>query len=300
MKNYKYMKKFIILFWAMLITSTLSAAGFKPLINKNGTYVPFDETKDIVEGYKPSANCPKGSINYYRSCLGYGNGEVITHFNDACYVIALNAFNDNVIFILPKDTTIKSLTQQEVIRYLAGYKPNSSDFASNLKTGVEDGSIRLSFVENALGIKAENNVLTDNIHGFTYTFENGILKSYKSNDGFSDDAIDVKENYPQIFAKILTNARINYGTSKLAITEYVNGQCKYFRSINISYLRQASNSNINYNYALLYCILYEGMGLDEFTFLVPNAEISSSLNNYVIMSCGNYMFTFKDKVHVKN
>ena len=294
------MKKISLFISAMFMVTFAFAAGLKPLINKNGTYVLFDEKSDVVEGYKPSANCPKGSINYYRSCLGYGNGEVITHFNDACYVIALNAFNDNVIFILPKDTTIKTLTQKDVIRYLAGYKPNASDFASNLKTGVEDGSIRQSFVENALGIKAENNVLTDDVHGFTYTFENGILKSYKSNDGFSDDAIDVKENYPQIFAKILTNARVHYGASKLAVNEYVNGQCKYFRRINFSYLRQASNSNINYNYALLYCILYEGMGLDEFTFLVPNAEISSSLNNYVIMSCGNYMFTFKDKVHVKN
>lgn len=294
------MKKTLLFIMAVFTIAMSNAAGFKPLINKNGTYVPFDENTDIVQGYKPSANCPKGSINYYRSCLGYGNGEVITHFNDACYVIALNAFNDNVIFILPKDTTITSLTQQDVNRYLAGYKPNASDFASNLKTGVEDGSIRQSFVEDALGVKADNNILTDNIHGFTYTFKDGILSSYKSNDGFSDDAIDVKENYPQIFAKILTNARICYGNSKLAVAEYVNGQCKYFRRINMSYLRQASNSNINYNYALLYCILYEGMALDEFTFLIPNAEISSSLNNYVIMSYGNYMFTFKDKVHVKN
>lgn len=294
------MKKIILFISAMFIASITNAAGFKPLINKNGTYVPFDEKTDIVPGFKPSEKSPKGSINYYRSCLGYGNGEIITLFNDACYVIALNAFNNEVIFIIPKDTTKTSLTQQEVNRYLAGYSPNASDFASNLKSGVEDGSIRQVFVEKSLGVKADNYTLTDNVHGFTYAFKDGILSSYKSNDGYSDDAIDVKENYPQIFAKILTNARVHYGASKLAVNEYVNGQCKYFRRINFSYLRQASNSNINFNYALLYCILYEGMGLDEFTFLVPNAEISSSLNNYVIMSCGNYMFTFKDKVHVKN
>ena len=294
------MKKYLLFFLVILIASIVNAAGFKPLINKNGTYVPFDEKTDIVIGFKASDKSPKGSINYYIRCLGYGNGEVITHFNDACYVIVLNAFNNEVIFILPKDATKTSLTQQDVNRYLAGYSPNTSDFAGNLKSGVEDGSIRQVFVEKSLGVKADNNTLTDNVHGFTYTFKDGILSSYKSNDGFSNDAIDVKENYPQIFAKILTNARVSYGTSKLAITEYVNGQCKYFRRINFSYLRQASNSNINFNYALLYCILYEGMGLDEFTLLVPNAEISSSLNNYMIMSCGNYMFTFKDKVHVKN
>ena len=220
------MKKIILFISAMFIASITNAAGFKPLINKNGTYVPFDEKTDIVPGFKTSEKSPKGSINYYRSCLGYGNGEIITHFNDACYVIALNAFNNEVIFIIPKDTTKTSLTQQEVNRYLAGYSPNASDFASNLKSGVEDGSIRQVFVEKSLGVKADNYTLTDNVHGFTYAFKDGILSSYKSNDGYSDDAIDVKENYPQIFAKILTNARVHYGASKLAVNEYVNGQCK--------------------------------------------------------------------------
>lgn len=289
-----------LLFFIAVFTSLVAFAGFNPLINKNGTYVPFNEKTDIVAGFKQTDKCPKGSFNYYRSCLGYSDGEVLSHYNDDCYFIALNAFNNEVIFIIPKDTTKTSLTQQEVNKYLAGYKPNSSDFASNLKSAVEDRSIRKTFVEKSLGVNAVNNVLTDEIHGFTYTFQNGVLISYKSSDGLSDDAIDVKENFPQVYSKIMSNARIYYGASKLAVTEYVNGQCKYFRRINVSYLRQAYNSNINYNFALLYCILYEGMGLDEFTFLVPNAEISSSLNNYVIMSCGNYMFTFKDKTHVKN
>lgn len=289
-----------LLFFIAAFTSLVAFAGVNPLINKNGTYVPFNEKTDIVSGFESSEECPKGSINYYRSCLGYENGEVIIHFNDAWDVFALNAFNNEVIFILPKDTTKTSLTQQEVYKYLAGYKPNASEFASNLKSAVEDRSIRKTFVEKSLGVTAVNNVLTDETHGFTYTFQDGTLISYKSRDGLSDDAIDVKENFPQVYSKIMSNARIYYGASKFAITEYVNGQCKYFRRINVSYLRQAYNSNINYNFALLYCILYEGMELDEFTFLVPNAEISSSLNNYVIMSCGNYMFTFKDKIHVKD
>ena len=63
-----------------------------------------------------------------------------------------------------------------------------------------------------------------------------------------------------------------------------------------AYINKAPNSN----YALLYCILNEGMTLDEFNLLVPEAEISSSIGNYVNMSCGNYMFTFKDKFLVKD
>lgn len=293
------MKQHYILIIFLLATSIANAVGFRPLINKNGSYVPFDENTDIVAGFIPSEKYPKGSISYYRTCLGYGNSEVILHFNETCYFIALNAFNNDVIFIVPKDTTKSSLTQQDVDFYLGGYKPSVSDFVRNIKTGVEDGSIRQVFVETSLGLTAVNNTLIDETHGFTYTFQNGILSNYKRNDGFSSDAIYVKENFPKIYNQIFYNARTHYGTSNMAIAEYVNGQCKYFMRINTNYLRQAYNNIINYNFALLYCILYEGMELDEFTFLVPNAEISSSLNEYVIMSYETYSFTFKDKVLIK-
>ena len=83
------MKKTSLFIITIFIVSMINAAGIKPLINKNGLYVPFSEETDIVEGYKPSANCPKGSINYYRSCLGYGEGEIIIHFTVDCSVIAL-------------------------------------------------------------------------------------------------------------------------------------------------------------------------------------------------------------------
>lgn len=293
------MKKFFI-FIVLFATAVANVFGFEPYINKNGSYVLFDENTDIVADFVPSEKCAKGSFNYFRSCLGYGNYEVITHFTDAFDVIAFNAFNNEVIFIIPDKTTKTSLSQQEVNNYLKGYKPSASEFVDNLKKGVEDRSIRQSFVEASLGVKAEKNILTDEIHGFTYIFENGILANYKSLGGYSEDAIYVEENFPQVFNKILNNAQIQYGTSKGVVTEYVNGQCKYFMRINANYLRQAYNSNINYNFALLYCILYDGMGLDEFSFLVPGSELSSSINNYVIMKFGTYIFTFKDNVLVKD
>ena len=126
--------------------------------------------------------------------------------------------------------------------------------------------------------------------------EHGVWINY---DGLNEDAKDVKVNFPQIFSRIKSNASKYYGESSTLMTEYINGQCKYFRTIEMSYLRSASNPTINYNYALLYYVFYSGVNLDDFMFFVPDAKIASSVNNYIIMSCGSYVFTFKDKVLVK-
>lgn len=293
------MKKNLFFVVVLFVSTIVSAAGFEPFIKKNGSYVKFNENTDIVPGFVESETCKKGSFNYFRACLGYGNSEVITHFTDAFDVIAFNAFNNEIIMVIPSNSSKTSLTQNEVNLFLNGYKPSASDFASNLKSGVEDGSIRQSFVEESLGLTAENNTITDEVHGYVYTFENGILSNYKSLGGLSDDAVYVQEKFPQVYNKIRVNAITHYGQSKRTVSEYINGQCKYFMRINASYLRQAYNSSINYNFALLYSILYEGVSLDEFSFLVPGAEIKSSINNYVIMAYDTYIFTFKDNILTK-
>lgn len=33
--------------------------------------------------------------------------------------------------------------------------------------------------------------------------------------------------------------------------------------------------------------------------LVPETQVTLSINNYIVMSYGTYVFTFKDNVHVK-
>ena len=43
------MKKSSLFIIAVFIVSVINAAGFKPLINKNGTYVPFDEKYTIAK-----------------------------------------------------------------------------------------------------------------------------------------------------------------------------------------------------------------------------------------------------------
>ena len=269
-------------------------------INKNGNYVVFDEKTDIVHGYIQSENCPKGSFNYYRSCLGYLDGEVISHYNNYFDFIALNLFNNGVIFVIPKDTKKKTISKQEVDKYLAGYSPSSSDFARHLQKGVDNKSIRQTFVEESLGVKASDNRITDKFHGYTYIFENGVLANYENKNGLSYEALYVKDNYPQVFNRIQENARKYYNNAEISVARFINGQCKYFYNTDLTYLKMAANPQINYNYAMLYCIFYAGTRLEEFTFLVPEAELSSSVSEYIIMSCGNYLFTFKDKVLIKD
>ena len=249
--------------------------------------------------FVPTDKCPKGSFNYYRNCLGYLEGEVISHYNDECYFIALNAFNNEIIFIIPKDTTKTALTQDEAKKLLGDFSIDEGTFTRNLDEGIKDKSIGQAFVEKSLGIKAVNNVLEDSLHGCTYTFKEGHLVEYKSHDGLTYEAKDIKSNHPQIFSRIESNAKLHYGTSPPLMAEYINGQCKYLRRIDMNYLRMAASSNINYNYALLYCVLYDGVSLDEFSFLVPGATLTSSVTNYIIMSYGHYVFTFRDKKLVK-
>lgn len=270
-------------------------AEWKPFINKGGEYKLFDEKTDIVPAFKQSEECPKGSFNYYTCCLGYAIGEVNSYFAEKEGVVALNAFNDHVLFVLPMDENKSSLTQKEVDKMMSKYEFKADDFTRNLQRGIEKKSIRQSFVEESLGVKAENNSINDDVHGYTYTFNNGVMVNYKNNSGYSDDAIFIKEHLPNFFETFERNAKRYYAISS-TIVAYINGQCKYLMVMPQSYIKKAPNSN----YALLYCILHEGMTLDEFNLLVPEAEISSSIGNYINMSCGNYLFTFKDKVLVKD
>lgn len=287
------MKKYLFVILAAFAVSVANAE-WKPFICKNGEYKLFDEKTDIVPTFKPSEDCPKGSFNYYTYCLGYGTGEVISFFANRDGVIALNAFNNDILFVLPMDENKRSLTQKEVDKMMSAYEPKADEFARNLQSGIEMKSIRQSFVEKSLGVKATNNSLKDDMHGYTYTFRNGIMVECKNSSGYSDDAIFIKENLPNFFERFERNAKRFYAINS-SIIAYINGQCKYLMVMPQAYINKAPNSN----YALLYCILNEGMTLDEFNLLVPEAEISSSIGNYVNMSCGNYMFTFKDKVLVK-
>lgn len=288
------------LFFIIVITfsSLIVNAQSITFINKEGGYRPLNEETDFVGSFSLSSDSPKGSFNYYVERLGYMKGEVISCFTDE-YIYALNLFNNEVIFVIPLDSSIESLSKNTVDDNLINYLPGLGEFASKLEDGVNNMTIRESFVKESLNINTVNSTIKDEAHGFTYTFENGFLVSYSSLSGLSNRAIYIKENIPAVFTLIETNAKSYYGVSDILVNKYINEQCEYFAGIDMTYLRLASDSNINYNYALLYCIFYPGMKLDDFVFLVPEAKISSSIGNYVSMSYGSYVFLFKDNILVK-
>lgn len=288
------MKKSYIIIVMMLVCFTASAE-WKPLINKGGVYKLFDENDVVSSTMKYENSFPKGSFNYYTYCLGYTMGEVTSYVVSGKAFIALNTFNNEVLFVLPLDENQTSLMQKEVDEMMEKYEPSMDDFLRNLNSGLKKKCIRQSYVEKSLGIKAKDNIIRDEIHGYTYVFNNGIMVEYNNNSGYSDDVIFIKEHLPKFFDIFESNAR-KYYVSSSAIVAYVNGQCRYLMKIPQSYINKAPNDN----YALLYCILEEGMSLDEFNLLVPEAKISSTVGNFIVMAYGNYIFTFKDKILVKD
>lgn len=273
------MKLIITIIALTLATLTLSSNIYgQTMVNKNNTFVEFNEETDIVENHLNEGK--KGSINYFVNCLGYSSNEVVGT-DDLTYV---NMFNKEIIFYV--GTPTKDI------------KINYYSFVYNLRSGIEKHNIRQEIVEKSLDIKAVDNTIVDKSNGFIYKFNNGVLVDYKNINGLSDDANDVKNDYPNIFAEIERGAKRFYSSS-ISVNEYINKQCKYFRSININYLRHASDPEINYNYALLYSILYPGITLDDFNFLVPNSKLVASSGRITMMRYNNYSFIFEDNVLIK-
>ena len=274
------MKHIITIITITLVSLTLSSNIYgQIMVNKNNTFVEFNEETDIVENPLNEGG-QKGSANYYKNYLGYSTNEVIS-----CDLTYVNMFNKEIIFYIGN-----SPAKDIKIDYFS--------FVSNLKSGIEKHNIRQEVVEKSLDIKAVDNIIVDKSNGFIYEFNNGVLVDYKNINGLNDDANDVKNTYPKIFAEIENGAKRFYSSS-ISVNEYINKQCKYFRNINISYLRHASNPEINYNYALLYAIFYTGMTLDDFNFLVPYSKLVASYGSITMMGYNNYSFIFEDNVLIK-
>lgn len=250
------------------------------MVKKNNTFVEFNEETDIVENHLNEGQ--KGSFAYFVNCLGYSSNEV-------------DFFKGG--------PTIVNMFNKEIISYFGNYpdediKIDYYKFVYNLKDGIEKHNIRQEIVEKSLGIKAVDDIIVDESNGFIYKFNDGILVDYKNINDLSDDTNYIKNDFPNIFAEIENGAKRFY-SSPTIVNEYISKQCKYFMNINMSYLRHASNPEINYNYALLYSIFYPGMTLDDFNFLVPNSKLVSSSGRIVRMRYNNYYFIFEDNVLIK-
>lgn len=283
------MKHIITIITITIVSLTLSSNVYgQIMVNKNNTFVEFNEETDIVEN-PLNEECQKGSACYYMNCLGYSSNEI-----DEVYGVEES----------PYDITYVNMFNKEIIFYFGNspakdIKIDYFSFVFNLKSGIEKHNIRQEVVEKSLGVKAVDNIIVDESNGFIYEFNNGVLVDYKNINGLSDDANHVKNTYPKIFAEIENGAKRFYSPSSISVNEYINKQCKYFRSININYLRHASNPEINYNYALLYAIFYPGITLDNFNFLVPDSKLVASSGSITMMKYNSYSFIFEDNVLIK-
>lgn len=289
------MKKLFFIFSFLCVS--ICSYSVNVFINKQGNYVLFNENTDIVSSFIQTNEFKKGSFRYYTRCLGYKDNEIISNFEDK-YAIGINSFNNEVIFIIIFDDNIKYINQDIINnKYLNNYKFESHDFISNLDDGIKNKSISLNFVKSSLNITDNNGIIIDNIHGFKYKFINGILVEYTNNTGLNKNSLYIKNRIPSIYNKIIHNSKEIYNEINV---EYINGQSDYFCNINTDYLKLASNPNINYNYCLLYCIIYgKGVSLEMFNKYVPGAEIYSNTGGYLIMSYNNFMFVFKNGQLVK-
>lgn len=301
--NYYYiaMKSFKTIFLTIMLIICgglpTFASDLRVYVNKNSTFKLFNKETDIVVKIKPSDDCPEYSFCYYRTVLGYLEEEVESIYdNDNFLFVAFNPFNNDILFVMSRELQDSSYSQEEIKKLVGDIKFSVSDFILNLKFGVKNKSIRQSYVEKSLGVKAVNGQIEDKVHGFTYTFTNGFMSDFVSESGYNFYALDAKELNPDLFELVQLQAKLYY-ESELSQIEYINGQFKYWYLIPIAYMRQASN--YKYNFALLYSVLNEGIGMDEFSFLVPEAKIVSSMANYVIMRVGTNTFLFENKVLVK-
>lgn len=277
---------FVILFSISLPYITY-ANSFKILINHNGVYTDIKQS-DFVPNFIPSTDYPTGSFMFYVEALGYHNNELVSLFaNDSNSLIGINPFNNKIVFVMDD---MSGDTKYD------NYTVNENDFIDNLEDGIKNKSIRKSFIENSLNIKSNNNILIDNIHGIKYIFTDNILSEYISLDGLSKHAKYIKSKFPNIYNNILDNGKKYYEGAQL--NSFINKQSEYLCSININYLKQASSPVFNYNYALLYAVLYHEMTLDDFLFLIPTSEIVSAINEYVVIEYGEFVFYFKNEIMV--
>lgn len=276
---------FVILFSISLPYITY-ANSMKILINHNGVYTDIKQS-DFVPNFIPSTDYQTGSFIFYVEALGYYRNELTSLFvNDYNTIIGINPFNNKIVFVMDMNGDTK----------YDNYTVNEEDFINNLEEGIKNKSIRKSFIENSLNIKSDNNILIDNIHGIKYIFTDNILSEYISLDGLNKHAKYIKSKFPNIYNNILDNGKKYYEGSQL--NSFINKQSDYFCSINMNYLKQASSPVFNYNYALLYAVLYHKMTLDDFLFLMPTAEIVSAINEHVFIKYGAFVFPFKNEIMV--
>lgn len=241
------------------------------------------------EGFKP------GTIGYIPTKLGFLEGEWYAWLSPNTDAVVFKSFTQTPICVLINtDNSDLHLTSQQFQELVSKFNYNESFSVEHAAKGV----VRKSFMEEALGVKALNNIISDSTNGYTYYFENGYLSSAEPLDGLTEFARSAKGS--RIFEIIQNNAVRKHGNGSLALKE-INFQFWCIANMPPEHFRLAYNDRFNYNIALVWFALYgveNNARLSDFVIYVPDAETIEVSKESIIMGWSSNLFIFKNDILV--
>lgn len=163
--------------------------------------------------------------------------------------ICIKAFSKDIICIVSNNdlgdvlsaASVKSLMTKDGFDYESAFDIYSRE--SLLDEGISEKFLTQSFMEEATHQKCMGNVLVDAINGYTYIFENGLMKAYTSSDGLVGHAKQMKDT--PLFKIVKANAEKMYGNDQEVIKE-LNAQFKAYSNIPMDQLKIVAGYSYNY------------------------------------------------------
>ena len=285
------MKRVICLPLFLLFCNTIMAIQMLYLPNNDNFVV---SNQDIT----------KKSVNEVLSLCGYLPGQFYSwHVREEGITLCFKILSKDIICIISTRNLGYRLSKEKVLRLMNDYEFDYSyeyspySLESDLKKGIEDKSLKVSFIEEATHKKMQNNKIIDDFNGYTYIFnDEGYMISFESSDGYTLWAKEYKGT--DFFEKIKSNAE-KFNTTKEDVITEINMQCDYRANIITTYLDLGENERYDYNYALLYIDLNcPRIQLKDFNKIVHNkaTNIRQDKNQSPIMQFKGkkYYFNFED------
>lgn len=236
-----------------------------------------------------------GTIGYLPTKLNYLSGEWYMWMTPNTDAIIFKAFTQTPICMLlntEKNMPSISMYDYKHIIWDFDYKKTFDVYRTAKK------KVRKEFMEEALGVTADDNCLRDTVNGFDYFFKDGYLASVKAADGLEKYAKMFKGS--EIFNIIQANARAKHANESDVLRE-INFQFDCMAEMPPNHFKLAYNNKYNYNIALIWFALYgvkNRAQLSDFMICVPDAEILEVNSDSIIMSWDTTVFVFKDDVLV--
>lgn len=190
------------------------------------------------------------SFNEINERLGVRPGLYYVWFTNDCNTnICFKAFSKDIISIISYKDLGDSLTAKSVNAMMQkdGYDYDRAfDVYSReqlLEKGVTCKFLSQSFMEEVTHKNCIGNVLIDEENGYTYIFENGLLKAYASNDGLVGQAKEMKGS--ELFNIVKANAQKIYDNEQ-EVTKELNAQFKAYSNIPMDQLPIVAGYSYNY------------------------------------------------------